>query len=235
MCSSDLNRSCFFQSPFSFIDYIHSFNPNQRCLVPLPFDEFHFDNRKVSFQRPLGLDVQTLMDMYAQYRTFVPEERVSGLPDRVDGFHSSGDLESIRFDFTSYYQANQAEFFRQLEVCEGGYKQTVAELFRSKGICWSLQTEEGHRIAEIDFTQNPAQLVEGASRANCGLIIKEKDLIALLESKELLSILTQSCSISTWGETKDRAYHALNVLWYAGFEDVQRLRDYIRYCAGEVA
>jgi len=225
--NTSMNRMAFFHSPFEFIDEVHSFRSEQACMVPLPFDEFHFHQEKVSFQRSLSLDIQTILDLYEEYRSFRPEADSERLPDRVDELDVDMDQEKIIGDFRTLFENGKEVFFQQLEGNPQGKMVPVKELFRVEGMRWALDVEDGGRVLTIDFSSEPWEIIENQTAANCGLVIQKRDLAALLVSKELLSILTQSCSVSTWGDTHRRAYHSLNVLWYAGFDDCQRLDEYL--------
>ncbi|MBT3786689.1 hypothetical protein HOF92_17065, partial [bacterium] len=148
-------------------------------------------------------------------------------PERVDGLCSNLDIEELKLKTLRYFEGGINEFFQQPERLPQGEQIRVEEFYRREGIRWALELEGGQRILVLDFTTNPGSILAGDSEANCGLKIRAEDLCALLDSVELLSILTQSCSVTTWGHSPQKAYQSLNVLWYAGFEDKVRLESYL--------
>ena len=210
-----LNKKCFVHTPFQFIDAILAENPDHHCMVSLPLDEFYLEKGQTRYTRQIPIKIVELLQLYEEFRSLDLE-----YPHQEVGEGEA--IEDADFEYL------KGVFHEDLFMV---YPQEVLDLFRVLSVQCLLEVMGTDHCLLIDFMKE--QLSWGDKRlkdlANCGIKLQYYDLLDLCASRQLISIMMQSDRISVWGEDPKKAYRALDVLWYAGFEDKDRLHDFVEF------
>ncbi len=212
-----MNARGFLSTPFEFVDVLLEMNPEQRCVVPLIFDEFRLVQEGIAHVRPLKLATSEILALYEEFRSFQNEP--SAAPYDFSGPEVTDESADM---LRKKLVARKFEFFSR----------EALELFERLEARFELFLEPGKVSVLWDFPEKTVEIQMDSSweepNGNAWMRIHMNDLARLLKGQNLLNILMQSDRLHTGGDTPERAYRALDMLWANGLDDASQLKEWVR-------
>lgn len=210
-----MNSKSFLNHPFDFIDCIHQHKPEQKCMITLPFDEFHLMEGELRVQRTMTLSMEEVLSFYNDYRSFKPDMEFEKLE-----MQASPEQEELDELYSLFEEWLSCDWFSQ-------YPQDVMDYFVKERVVWVLEILGAPQLFCVDFQSRTTSLCIEQVESNSRVRLSLQDFFDLLNGQMLLSILIQSSKIELRGSSHALAYRSLDVLWYAGFQDEQCLESYV--------